>query len=1034
GAYLPLDLGLPTERLTYMAETAAPVCLLTDLPSLGALPELPDTEILVLDAPERAAELAALPGGPVVDAERRVPLLPRHPAYVIFTSGSTGMPKGVLVEHEAIVNRLRWMQDAYGLDSTDRVLQKTPASFDVSVWEFFWPLAEGVPLVIARPEGHKDPRHLADLIREQRVSVLHFVPSMLAAFLGEADLADCPSLRLVVCSGEALPSELVTRFHASAPGGSTRLVNLYGPTEAAVDVTAADCLSSGSGTASASSSASIGSPVWNTRVYVLDARLRPVPVGVPGELYLAGVQLARGYLGRPALTGERFVADPYGAPGTRMYRTGDLVRRLADGRIDYLGRTDDQVKLRGFRIELGEIEAVLTSAPEVDRAAVVVREDQPGVRRLVAYAVPAPGATLDRVALRALAAARLPEYMVPAVFTELERLPLSANGKLDRRALPAPVIPTPAAPAAPAAQVPAGTPEQILCALMGEVLGLPGVGPDANFFELGGDSIVSIRLVGLARKAGLTVSARQIFTHPTPAALASVATMPEPSAAPPARTADAGPGPLPLPPVASWLAERGGPFASFAQARLVRLPAGARRPHLTAALQAVLDHHDGLRQQLTVPRPGVWSAEIRPTGAVDASAVLDGVDAVGLSDAALRDLVAAESERIWRLLDPEAGTLVRAVHLDRGPAEPGRLLLVVHHLAVDEVSWQILLPDLEAAHEAAAAGRTPDLEPVGTPLRAWTTHLLAEAQSPRRTAELDRWLAAAPGGPLLAGRPLDPSTDTAATARRLSVRISAERTAPLLQAVPAAFHGTVGDALLSALVLTVGDWATRSGRARPDGFTVDLEGHGREQELLPGADLTRTVGWLTSIHPLRLPLGAYDPTAVAAGRADAGALLKEVKELLRAVPDGGLGAGLLRYNNPATARLFDPAARAEILWNYLGRQTGRADSVWGPAPEADALSARPDPAMPLSHVLEITAEITDGDGGPELTAHFIWAGEALSQDTVGQLADGWTAAVYALAAWADGGTSAGYTPSDLDLVDLDQDQITMLEEMWRAQQ
>lgn len=486
--------------------------------------------------------------------------------------------------------------------------------------------------------------------------------------------------------------------------------------------------------------------------------------------------------------------------------------------------------------------------------------------------------------------------------------------------------------------------------------------------------------------------------------------------------------------MASWLAERGGPFASFAQARLVRLPAGARRPHLTAALQAVLDHHDGLRQQLTVPRPGVWSAEIRPTGAVDASAVLDGVDAVGLSDAALRELVAAESERIWRLLDPEAGTLVRAVHLDRGPAEPGRLLLVVHHLAVDEVSWQILLPDLEAAHEAAAAGRTPDLEPVGTPLRAWTTHLLAEAQSPRRTAELDRWLAAAPGGPLLAGRPLDPSTDTAATARRLSVRISAERTAPLLQAVPAAFHGTVGDALLSALVLTVGDWATRSGRVRTDGFTVDLEGHGREQELLPGADLTRTVGWLTSIHPLRLPLGAYDPTAVAAGRADAGALLKEVKELLRAVPDGGLGAGLLRYNNPATARLFDPAARAEILWNYLGRQTGRADSVWGPAPEADALSARPDPAMPLSHVLEITAEITDGDGGPELTAHFIWAGEALSQDTVGQLADGWTAAVDALAAWADGGTSAGYTPSDLDLVDLDQDQITMLEEMWRAQQ
>ncbi|MFD6974914.1 AMP-binding protein, partial [Streptomyces sp. NPDC059949] len=493
--------------------------------------------------------------------------------------------------------------------------------------------------------------------------------------------ATCPTLRLVVCSGEALPTELVTRFHTSAAGAPVALENLYGPTEAAVDVTSSACTAVTA--AEPRASASIGLPVWNTRVYVLDGRLRPVPVGVPGELYLAGVQLARGYIGRPGLSAERFVADPYGAPSSRMYRTGDLVRRLADGRLDYLGRTDDQVKLRGFRIELGEIEAALTSAPEVAQAAVVVREDQPGVRRLVAYAVPVPAAAVDPGALRALAAARLPEYMVPAVFTELERLPLSANGKLDRRALPAPAVPAPAVPApssaATAPGVPAGTPEQILCALMGEVLGLPGVGPDANFFELGGDSIVSIRLVGLARKAGLTVSARQIFQHPTPAALAAVATVPEGSAAPAARAADAGPGPLPLPPVASWLAERGGPFASFAQARLVLLPAGATRPDLTAALQAVLDHHDGLRQLLTVPRPGVWSAEIRPAGAVDAAAVLEDVDAAGLDHAALGELVTAESERVWRLLDPESGALVRAVHLDRGPAEPGRLLLVVHH-------------------------------------------------------------------------------------------------------------------------------------------------------------------------------------------------------------------------------------------------------------------------------------------------------------------------------------------------------------------
>ncbi|MFD9647092.1 amino acid adenylation domain-containing protein, partial [Streptomyces sp. NPDC059082] len=379
GAYLPLDLTLPADRLTHMCETAGPVAVLTDTASAPDLPAGLAAERIVLDAPAVAAEWAGADARAVTDEDRVAPLSPRHPAYVLFTSGSTGRPKGVVVEHEAIVNRLQWMQGAYGLTPADRVLQKTPTTFDVSVWELFWPLAQGVPLVVARPDGHKDPEYLAEVIRARRVSVLHFVPSMLAAFVAEAEVADCPSLRLVVCSGEALPTDLVDRFHASAGSRPVALENLYGPTEAAVDVTAATARP-GATTASAS----IGSPVWNTRVHVLDARLRPVPVGVPGELHLAGVQLARGYLGRPDLTADRFVADPYGPAGTRMYRTGDLVVRHPDGRLQYLGRTDDQVKLRGLRIELGEIDAVLSGAPGVDRAVTVVREDRPGVRRLVA--------------------------------------------------------------------------------------------------------------------------------------------------------------------------------------------------------------------------------------------------------------------------------------------------------------------------------------------------------------------------------------------------------------------------------------------------------------------------------------------------------------------------------------------------------------------------------------------------------------------------------------------------------------------------
>ncbi|MEV7589826.1 amino acid adenylation domain-containing protein [Streptomyces sp. NPDC089922] len=1037
GAYLPLDLSLPGDRLTYLLDTGGPVLTLTDGDSAALLPTGPEIPQVVLGSAETDTELARRSDGPVTDAERTRPLLPRHPAYVIFTSGSTGRPKGVLVEHEAIVNRLEWMQHAYRLTHADRVLQKTPTGFDVSVWELFWPLAQGVPLVIARPEGHKEPDYLNTLIAEQRVTVCHFVPSMLGAYLAEHTVGSTPALRLVVCSGEALTTDLTTQFHEHNTQDA-ELANLYGPTEAAVDVTAhgttRDC---------SEATAPIGTPVWNTRTYVLDTHLNPVPPGTPGELYLAGTQLARGYLTRPHLTAERFTADPHGPTGSRMYRTGDLVRQTPDGTLHYLGRTDHQIKLRGLRIEPAEIENTLTTHPHLTHTTVQLREDTPGVRRLVAYVVPAEGRTVEVEELRALAAARLPEYMVPSAFVTLERLPLSANGKLDRTALPAPALPAAAAAAVAAAATAAAAPAplagaepvDVLRALVAEVLGLPAVGPDDNYFELGGDSIVSIRLVGLARKAGLTISARQVFQHPTPAALAGVAVRRDGATAAPVRPADGGPGPLALPPVAQWLAERGGPFASFAQARLVRLPAGTDRTALRAALQAVLDHHDGLRQTLTVARAGVWSAEVRPVGAVTAEAVLDTVDAAGADDGALRELLARESGRVSRLLDPESGVMLRAVHFDRGPDASGRLLLAAHHLVVDEVSWQILLPDLRAAYEAAAAGRRPEPEPVPTSLRTWTGHLLAEAQAPRRTAELDHWLAAsAATAPLLAHRALDARTDTVATARKLTVRASADRTAPLLREVPTAFHGTVGDTLLTALALAVGDLAARRGLAYGEGFTVDLEGHGREQELLPGADLTRTVGWFTAIHPLRVTARSYDAAGVLAGRDDAGAALKEVKELLRQVPDGGVGAGLLRYANPATARLFDGAARPEVLWNYLGRQTGTADPDWGPAAEGDALAARPDPLLPLSHPLEITTEIGDGPDGPELTATFTWAGEAVPQDAVGELADGFLAAVDALAAWAAHGTTGGYTPSDLDLVDLDQDQITMLEDMWRAQQ
>ncbi|MFE5812844.1 amino acid adenylation domain-containing protein [Streptomyces sp. NPDC056479] len=495
GAYLPLDPGYPPDRLAHVLDDADPVCVVTDAATAGKLPGTGRRHVL-LDR----TDLERLP---TFDPPR--PLTPSHPAYVIYTSGSTGRPKGVVVPHSAIDNRLRWMQHTYPLAPGDRVLQKTPSGFDVSVWEFFWAFRVGATLVLADPEGHKDPAYLARLIREQAVTVCHFVPSMLQVFLTEPEAAGCTGLRHVFSSGEALPRETAHHFHRVLP--AVPLHNLYGPTEAAVDVSHHTCSPEHTGTVP------IGRPVWNTRLYVLDAALQPCPPGVAGELYLAGVQLADGYLGRPGLTATRFVADPYGPAGSRMYRTGDLARWNAEGEVVYLGRTDHQVKLRGQRLEPGEIEARLTAIEGVAAATVILREDRPGDQRLVAYVT---GSAPDPDDLRARLAAVLPDYMVPSAFVALDDFPLSPNGKLDRTALPAP-----ATSAGTDGRAPRTPTEETLTRLFAEVLGLDRVGVDDAFFDLGGTSLLAARLMARIRDTlGTRTPLGTLFRAPTPAALA----------------------------------------------------------------------------------------------------------------------------------------------------------------------------------------------------------------------------------------------------------------------------------------------------------------------------------------------------------------------------------------------------------------------------------------------------------------------------------------------------------------------------------
>ena len=504
-AYLPLDPEYPAGRIVFMLADATPVLVLTDTASAGEIPGGPGPA-LVLDEPAAITRIAARPAANPGDADRTSRLTPASPAYVLYTSGSTGEPKGVVISHASIVNRLAWMQAQYRLSGDDRVLQKTPAGFDVSVWEFFWPLMTGAALVLARPGGHREPEYLAALIQAEHVTTVHFVPSMLNVFLAHPAAARCRGLRRVICSGEALSAELAVRFHRTL---DATLWNLYGPTEAAVDVS---YWPSDAGVASGM--VPIGRPVWNTRLYVLDAALNPVPPGVAGELYIAGVQLAQGYLNRPALTAERFVADPFGPPGTRLYRTGDLARWREDGALDFLGRVDNQVKIRGVRVELGEIESSLLSHPGVTQAAAAVRPAGPGAERLVGYIVADDAAVGE---LRGYLTARLPHIMVPDTFVVLDALPLTINGKLDRRALP-----EPEPPPARVSRAPQTGREQILRELFAEVLNRPDIGLDDDFFELGGHSLLAAQLIGRVRTAlGRDLSIRILFQAPTVAGLAS---------------------------------------------------------------------------------------------------------------------------------------------------------------------------------------------------------------------------------------------------------------------------------------------------------------------------------------------------------------------------------------------------------------------------------------------------------------------------------------------------------------------------------
>ncbi len=1005
GAYVPLDPGYPAERLAYMVADAAVPVLLTQERLRGTLPVL-GGEVVVVDGtplppapspargegengtthrgarqlgdslpPERGKVAALRPpdGGPAA--------APDSLAYVIYTSGSTGQPKGAMNAHRGIVNRLLWMQRQYGLTADDVVLQKTPFSFDVSVWELFWPLVAGARLVVARPEGHRDPAYLSELIEREGVTTLHFVPSMLQAFLDAGETERCGSVRRVVCSGEALGTEARDRFFARLP--RAELHNLYGPTEAAVDVTFHACVAG-------EATVPIGRPVANTRVHVLDGRLGQAPVGIPGELYIAGVQVGRGYHGRPGLTAERFVPDPLAAEaGARMYRTGDRARWLARGEVEYLGRLDEQVKVRGFRIEPGEIESALRRHASVADAAVVVRTDS-GRPQLVGYVVPSADGTADAAELRAHLAARVPEYMVPFALVELERLPLTPSGKLDRRALPAPD----AGAVSRAEHVaPRTAAEAALAGVWRELLRVERVGAHDNFFALGGDSILSIRMVSRAAAAGVRIAPWQVFQHQTLAGLASAA---DTAAVVRAEQGEVT-GDAPLTPVQHWFFELDVPEPHhWNQALLLEVARPVDPAVLERAVGGLLRHHDALRLRFTRDGDGGWRQEV---AAFDGAVPFERVEPADGTEAERAAEIERISARAQASLDIGAGPLLRAVHFDAGPDGPGRLLLVVHHLAVDGVSWRILVEDLERACAGAA------LPPKTTSFRDWARRLAEHASSAELEAELPGWLAAADGPAAALPVDLRGGENTEARARVVTVALPEAETAALLRDVPAAYRTQVGDVLLAALARAFAGWTGERS------LLLDVEGHGREP-LFRDADPSRTVGWFTSVFPVRLD--APD---------DTGELLRAAKETLRAVPRKGIGFGLLRWlGAPETRARLAALPQPEVQFNYLGRfDSGEAaDALFRPA--AEPVGAARAGSAPRRYLLEVDA----GVAGGRLQASWTYSVAVHRRETVERLADAWLGALRELIAHCTAPGAGGATPSDFPLLRIGQAELDRL--------
>ncbi|OWY66459.1 hypothetical protein B7486_36670 [cyanobacterium TDX16] len=980
GAYLPLDPGLPQDGVAFRLQDAQVKVLLTQQHLVESLPQS-TAQIVCLDTDWQDIATES-------DKNPTSEVKPENLVYVLFTSGSTGKPKGVAVEHRQLLNYINAIAQRLDLSTCNSFAAVSTFAADLGNTTIFPCLSSGGCLHVISSERAANPEALADYFHRHPVDCLKIVPSHLSALLtATAPERILPRQRLIL-GGEACSWQLIEQIQQLS---TCQIFNHYGPTEATVGATTFAIAAEQ--TKQVSQTVPLGRPLANMQIYLLDPNLQPVPIGVPGELYIGGAGVARGYLNRPKLTQERFISNPWEkskvksqkskvkisrlpTPASRLYKTGDLARYLPDGNIEFLGRIDRQVKIHGFRIELGEIEAALRQHPAIRGTVVVAREDRRDIKHLVAYIVPEKQSAPITSELREFLQQQLPEYMVPSAFVKLKAMPLLPNGKVDFQALPAAEA---IAPETDTFAAPRTTVEKMLAEIWQQILGLEQVGIYNNFFELGGDSILNMQVVAKANQAGLQLTPKQLFENQTIAELAAAVGKHQAISAAQGIVT----GRVPLTPIQQRFFAQNLPDSHhWNQSVLLEVrqidPALIRH-----AVQKLVEYHDALRLRF-VRQESVWQ---QFNADFDGIETFIQIDLSALSPAEQREAIASAANEIQTSIDLSSGSLIRVVFFDLGASQPSRLLIVIHHLAVDGVSWRILLSDLQTIYQQLSRGETIQLPPKTTAFKHWAERLTDYARSPALQQELEYWLARSCQH--ITRLPLDfpDGENTVAQARTVAIALSREETQALLQEVPAAAQTQIGDVLLAALAQALKQWTGANSHL------IDLEGHGREA-IFDDVDLSRTVGWFTTIFPVLLDLGAA---------TDLGDTLKIVKQQLRAIPNRGIGYGVLRYLSGSQL-----GSQAEIQFNYLGQ----SDQVFQSSlfvPAYESCGSGRSPWGSRAYLLDINGIVAEG----QLQLDWTYSEAIHRRATIENLANSFMAVLRQLIAYCRSLKAVGYKPVNL---------------------